>query len=160
MSKRPVRKVRPVSVQHVLKIESWRFIYSFGTGKTKFCPELYSDHRHLELKVSIVEPKGIKANRGLVRCFAYDGLIEGYKQPAASSAQTKAVGEVYYRGADYQAILTLPTDALPLILQMLAAGKYRLIEFDADKDSREISNFSFLDYFGSEPDLAADWDDA
>ena len=151
---------RVLTVQHVLKIENWRFNYSFGIGKTRFCPELYSDHRFLVLQVSIVAPKSIKATRGKVTCLAFDELIEGYKQPAAATAQTRPVGEVGYRGSDYGATLTLPSDALPLILQMLIAGKYQFIEFDAEKGGGDISSFGFRDYVGDEPALAAGWDDA
>lgn len=152
---------RVVPVQHVLKVESWRFNYMFGTGKTRFCPELYSDFRHLLIRVSIVQPKGIKAKQGEVTCLGYDYLMAGYKERAKESDRTRPVGHVSYRGADYSATLLLPSDALPLILQMLIAGRYRFIEFDAEKGSRDaaIDRYSFRDHMENEPDLAAGWED-
>ena len=65
-----------------------------------------------------------------------------------------------YRGQDYAAYLYFPSDILPVILQMLAAGKYRYIIFEAAPGGQEaaIYYFRFAETFGEE-DIASSSDD-
>ncbi|MDE5460200.1 hypothetical protein [Bradyrhizobium sp. CSS354] len=145
-------------VHHSLKIQSWRLNYSFGTGKNRFCRELYSDGRHLTIRARIEQPQNIKAKIAQIRCIPYEALIAGYKEHASASHDPRPVGEVSYRGADYSAVLFMPADALPLIVPLLTAGKYSFLSIYVAKGGA-VDSYSFLDYLGPEPDLAGSWDD-
>ena len=150
---------KSATVNHSLKIHRWRLNYSFGMGKSRFCDELYSDLRHLVIQAGIEKPKSIKASVGEIRCIPYEALTAGYKEYASASQDPRPVGEVNYRGASYSAVLFMPADALPLLVPMLTAEKYRHLELDVEKGGAVVS-YRFLDYLGDGPELAASWDDA
>jgi hypothetical protein len=77
-----------VTTEHIVKIDGWRFNYMFGAGKTRFCSELYSEIRHLDIQVGIMQPKGIKATQGQITCLPYDGLVaSNYKQHVNASGR-------------------------------------------------------------------------
>ncbi|QOG17921.1 hypothetical protein [Bradyrhizobium sp. SEMIA] len=162
-------RTRDERVHHVLKIEKWRFDYSFGVGDPKFTTRAYSDLRHVELSVTIQQPV-IRAKSGLVRLFASAALVGAENEPrqkfgdrlAGKPDAVKPVGRVWYRGDGYQAVLNFPGDMLAPMLTMLAANKYRYVTLIADKGGREtpVYDFTLAEFHGDEPDLAASWDDA
>jgi hypothetical protein len=156
-------------VHHVLKIEKWRFDYSFSVGDPKFSTGAYSDLRQVELSVRIQEPT-IRAKTGLVRLFATASLVGAENESrrkfgdrlAGKPDEVKPVGRVWYRGDGYQAILYFPGDMLSPLLTMLAANKHHYVLLIADKGGREsaVYDFTLAEFHGDEPDLAASWDDA
>jgi hypothetical protein len=158
MPRRPTRRPRVEKVQHVVEIESWKFDYMFGIDDTSFQRGPYYDMRHLQLHGSIIAPAGLKAAKGDVTCFPTESLV------GASSARIPEnimpVGSLMYRGQAYAAYLYFPSDILPVILQMLAAGKYRYIIFEAAPGGQEaaIYYFRFAETFGDE-DIASNSDD-
>jgi hypothetical protein len=80
-----------------LKIQSWRLNYSFGTGKNRFCHEMYSDGRHLTIRARIEQPKSIKAKIAEIRCIPYEALIAGYKEHASASHTPALLGSLLQR---------------------------------------------------------------
>jgi len=153
-------------ISHVLKIQRWSFDYSFGVGD-KFSSGAYSDNRVLLLEVSIEKPK-IRAKAGLIRLFASADLIGADKLPkrkfgdrlAGKPDTERSVGEVNYRGDDYNAALFMPGDMLAPVLTMLTAGRYRYILLQADKESPAVYGFDLVEFHGDKPERAASWDDA
>ncbi len=142
-------------IQHTLRITSWNFDYMFGLNPVKAIREAYSDYRHLELRVSILEPKGLKATVGRIVIFPDETFAESSplrRSPPAwvsdrrtsdRAQKLRPVGHVSYRGKDYSAHLHMPPDALPLVLQMLAAGRYHFLAFEAGKGGRDAEVFYF-----------------
>lgn len=162
-------------VDHVLRIEHWDFDYGFGLGFIG-TGEPYSDFRHLKLYSSIIQPKGIKAIRGVVTChptdaFAASSLLREKPRrrsgerlggaPIEEPPKLRPVGYVSYRGDNYRARLFMPPDALPLVMQMLSAEKYHFVKFEAKKGGRdaEIHSFYFTGRLDEDEPLAAGWDD-
>jgi hypothetical protein len=152
----PPTMPRIEKVQHILRITSWNFDYGFGLNRLKAIREAYSDFRHLELGVSILKPAGLKATVGQVVLFPDQSFAESSslrrslpdwaregKTPERSQ-KLRPVGHVSYRGKDYSANLHMPPDALPLVLQMLAAAKYHFLIFEAAKGGRDADVFDFM----------------
>jgi hypothetical protein len=140
----PRRPPQPEKIRHVFRIEDWTFDYSYSVGLLR--PDEYTDSQHLKIEGSIIEPAKITAKRGTITCFPMAGLVGVDRSHVTSTLEKPAsVGAVYYRGKSYQTHLFFPADALPLILQMLLAGKYRHVTFDAWKSGNEVFNFTFTD---------------
>lgn len=163
---------RPARVRYVVKIEQWFCDYHFGVDETTHRTGPYYDIRHVRLLGPIIEPKGVvKAPRGEVICFPLNDLIGASERPVRrfgdrthppkEPPKIRPVGRVSYRGKLFSAHLDFPSDALQLILTMLAAAKYRHVVFDAEKGSRdaEVRNFYLCSNPDHEDDLAANWDD-
>jgi hypothetical protein len=120
-------------VQHVIRIESWNFDYTFGINDLKYLTGPYSDYRHLKIRGAIVQPTSIKAREAEVTCFPDIQLMESNLKP---TDKARPPGNVAHWGKDYSASLHMPADALPLVLQMLIAGRYRFVVFEAAKSFR------------------------
>jgi len=144
---------RAETVQHVLRIEDWRFNYGVVTvDTTGHRTEPYSDLRDVELFARVLKPKGIVAHKGRVKCLPMDRRSDDSRRPAGKLGEWLAlpepetalpVGSVYYRGRDYSATLLLPKEILQAILSTLKAGRYRYVSFDAAKGSRDAPIYSF-----------------
>lgn len=164
LSRKP-GKSRSERVSHVLKIERWSFDYSFDVEDGRFSSGPYSDIRQIQLNVKIEKP-AIRAKVGLVRLFASVGLVGANEKPRQDfldkeTGKIKPVGQVWYRGDSYQAVLSFPRDMLGPALTMLSANKYRYVILVADQGGGEthVHGFTLAEFHGDEPDLAASWDD-
>jgi hypothetical protein len=163
-------KAQASSVFHVLRITRWNFDYSFGLNTLKGENDLYSDFRHLELHVGVLKPTGIKAKQGRLVFFPDENFAAGSPTRTKKFADhfdkspvrpPPPVGHVSYRGKDYKANLFMPPDALPLVLTMLSAEKYRFVSFEAENGSRDapISSFYFSESVENGSEQLAGWDD-
>lgn len=140
---------RKERVAHILKIDSFRFDYSFGFADPKFSGEAYSEHLVVDLRVTVEKPP-IRAKKGRIRCFASRHLVDTSN---VHRHDAKPVGRVWYRGDDYQAAIFFPADMLPSLLAMLTAGKYRYLRFEPSGAHEDgIDSFSFSGYRGDEPE--------
>ena len=144
-------------VAHRLKIERWKFDYSFGVADPKFDTGAYSDGRTIILEVAIERPT-IRPKRGRVLMFAINELIGAQQMPvrkfgdrlAGKPDTVKPVGRLWYRGDEYTASLFFPADMLGPLLTMLSADRYRYLNIDAEEGGREAGISSF--YFSGNDD--------
>jgi hypothetical protein len=144
---------RAETVQHVLRIEDWRFNYAVvAVDTTGPRTEPYHDLRDIELFGRVLKPKGIVAHQGRVKCVPMDKRSDASERPARKFGgwltlnepePALHVGSVSYRGRDYSATLRVPKEILQTILSALKAGRYRYVSFDAAKGSRDAAIFSF-----------------
>lgn len=109
---------------YVIGIEDWEWALSFGIDSTKYREGPYMDFRHLHLRGKLIVPSRIKAETVqavlMPRRIADD---DRYEAP-----EPKSVGSVSLHRGRFEALLSMPSDALAPVLQMLIAEKFRFID--------------------------------
>jgi hypothetical protein len=152
--KRKPGRPRIERIHHIVEIRGWKWDFMFGINDTSFLTGPYSDFRHLVIKGALLRPADIKAKEAELTLFPDRFLMESaYK----STDTPKPVGCVTHRGISYSANLHVPADALNPILQMMIAGRYTYILFEAEKSYRgeaSIRHYRFAATL-AEDDLSA-----
>lgn len=94
-----------------------------------FNKRLYFDHRHLTLKGKLRAPARVTVN--LVElCLVPDFDLPDW---SGKSYVPQAVGGLHLNQGLLTGYLSLPEDALPAILQMLIADRFRYVVLHGDK---------------------------
>ena len=109
---------------YVVRIERWEWDYGFGLNEhTNLLPGIFSDSRSLFIEGKFVEPVDL-ANES-IRLY----LIPDNSYQAWSHESPKGVGKILRNGTDdyLLASVRFPGDALPMILQLFIAGRFRNI---------------------------------
>lgn len=125
--KRPGRKPRELPTWYVVAIENWEWSYSFGINRMKDRPEPYGDYRHLHLIGTLLRPSKVKADTVRVVFIpneAYNSdQWERHRAP-------QHVGSVTLHRGKFEALCSMPADALPAVLSVLGTGriKYAVLE--------------------------------
>ena len=119
-------------VPYLDQIGEWEWGFSFGIGNRRFNDGPYMDFRHLHLRGKLIAPSGIKTETVEVILMPNSLQTNG----RYDIAEPSSVGSVSVSRGRFEALLTMPCDALVPVLQMLIAEKFRFID---------LVEFSFLD---------------
>lgn len=119
--KRPRRKAREEPVYFTVAVEDWDWSYSFGVNLMKDREEFYSDYRHLHLMGKLLRPASVKAET-VKLVFLPD---DRYNRDQWHRHRAPHVGTLHLRRGHLEGMFSLPADALPAILTMMAAGRIR-----------------------------------
>jgi hypothetical protein len=140
--KRRRRKPQDGPVWYVVAIESWEWSLSFGIDRTRYASEPYTDFRHLHLFGKLVRPSRLQASDArivLIPDASYNRCNWGQKPDLAVG------GISLYRGA-FEALCSIPADALAPLLTVLAGDRIKYVTFQGAKfryGSARVDNFRF-----------------
>jgi len=117
--KRRTRRRQDETVYYVIEIERWDWGYSFGVNNIRTIEDPYLEFRHLEIEGKLLRPGAVKVERaGLV-------LMPDKRLNEENRARNtpKVVGSLNLHKGMLQGLLSMPSDALGPVLQMLIAGR-------------------------------------
>jgi hypothetical protein len=128
-SRRPRGRSRDEPTYYVLEIKKWEWSFVFGVNAMPERDGPYSDYRHLQLWGNLLRPKRVKAQEVELAFLPRHDLNEGERE----RHEPKAVGSLQlYRGR-LTGLLSIPSDALPPVLQMMIADRFRFAVLQGER---------------------------
>jgi len=119
-----------------IEITGWDWGFSFSVNVPPGDDRLYSDYRHLHVHGHVLRPRKINVETAELLFLPEVGLSEmqlqhGQTRPSAvGSVSTEGTRTEGMRLAGY---LSMPSDALGLVLQMLIGGRYKYVLLDGER---------------------------
>ena len=121
IGKKHGRRPREPDVYYVVAIEGWDWSYSLSLNEERQPIDPYHEFRHLEIRGRLLHPKGLRTDR-----IALTFLPSKDLDPEARKAlRPLLVGSLDAYGDPITGLLSLPEDALPPILQMMIADRFK-----------------------------------
>jgi hypothetical protein len=111
-----------------IEITGWDWEFNFGVNGRPDDDHLYSDYRHLHIHGRVLRPRKIDVETAELTVLPEVGLNEmelqyGQRPPSAVGSVTTEGTRA--KGMRLSGYLSMPTDALGLVLQMLIGGRYK-----------------------------------
>lgn len=151
--KRQTRRKRPSDeeVRYVVEIQEWDWGLWFGiTNAPHISGGHYDDYRHLEISGTFVAP-GKYAGRTVDLAFLPDRRLNNQ---GGGTYHIGSIGHLSLPRAA-RAICSMPSDALPAVLQMLIAERFRFVVFSggaARYGQVDFRSFRFATSFDPQED--------
>lgn len=129
--RRKRRRVRPRNdpVYYVVEVTEWDWSFMFGVSPRRDMDGPYSDYRHLNLSGKLVHPAHIKAQEVEITLLPDRRLNEGERE----RDDPRSCGSLQLHRGHFQALLPMPLDALPSVLQAAIADRLRYVVITGDK---------------------------
>lgn len=126
--KKRQRKPEIQYATYIIEVTHWDWSFSFGinTGSSFLGP--YFDHRHIELKGLILEPKELK-----YAVSFYMMPRQDLEEPYQPEEEPKAVGHINLQNHALRIYLSMPITALPPILHILTFRKPIYITISSER---------------------------
>jgi hypothetical protein len=129
-AKKPKRRPSDEVVRYVVDISDWDWGFSFGIGNPKYSPDPYEDFRHLQIRGTLVRPRAINADTVELTFIPHSKLNEGRKQSFEVSGW---IGFLQLYHKRLTGIISMPSDVLSPILQMLIASRFQYVDLSGPK---------------------------
>lgn len=113
---------------YVVPIADWNWSYSFGIGHSRFDDEPYSEHGHLHLIGNGIRPSRTKAETVEVFLMPDYGLNRARRE----GHKPESVGGIHVSRGRAEILLSIPTNALGPVLQMLSDGRFKFVALHGD----------------------------
>lgn len=123
------RKPPEEFVVYIVEIESWDFSYWLALNAVRHALDPYHEHRHVEIRGCLLSPAGLKTDRIEVSLFPSISLEEEGRK----DLKPIAVGGIEVYPERLAASLSIPSDALGPVLQMLIAGRMKFVVMRGSK---------------------------
>jgi hypothetical protein len=118
------RKPPDEFVDYIVAIEDWNWGYSLSLDTDRHAIDPYHEFRHLQIRGRLLHPMGLKTDRVEITLLpSYDMLPEARKE-----RKPRCAGSLDLYDDRISGLVSIPTDALPPILQMLIGGRFRFVE--------------------------------
>jgi hypothetical protein len=127
--KRPRRRPRTEFADYVLEIKEWNWDFSFGVNSMKDGDGPYHDFRHLQLRGTLVLPSKLKAD-GVEFYFLPERALNEDKQ---EDHEPKSVGSINRQRGNLEALLSMPSNVLPAVLQMLIGERFHFAVLHSER---------------------------
>ena len=127
------KRARQETLHYVMEIQDWDWSFIFGVSPFKDKREgPYSDYRHLELRGRLLRPARVKATTVEI-AFLPDAALN---ETARKGETPQSAGSFHLHRGALQFILPMPADALPSVLAMMIAGRFRFVVIEGDRPMR------------------------
>jgi hypothetical protein len=110
-----------------IEIGDWDWNFAFGLQTLKGNTDPYADYRHLNIRGIIRGPQKYRAKSIEITCYPEIDLNRDNR----AKRNPKAVGVFEKYREELSANIHMPADALPSVLQMLIATRYRFVILEA-----------------------------
>jgi hypothetical protein len=118
------RKPPDEFVGYIVAIEDWNWGYSLSLDTDRHAIDPYHEFRHLQIRGRLLHPMGLKTDRVEITLLpSYDMLPEARKE-----RKPRCAGSLDLYDDRISGLVSIPTDALSPILQMLIGGRFRFVE--------------------------------
>lgn len=134
-TKKPVRRKRRGGrprkewFYYVVEITGWDWSFSFSVNTMKHFEGPYLDFRHVQLFGKLVRPSKANVTSVEVTLLPDARLDAG----ARGRHEPTMVGSVQLNRGRFQGLISIPTDVVGPILQMLIADRFRVVVMEGDK---------------------------
>ncbi len=130
-SRRATRRRKPTEeiIDYIVEIESWDFTYWLALNTVRNALDPYHEHRYVEIRGRLLRPTGLKTDRMEVSLFPSISLEEERRK----ELKPIAVGAIEAYPERLDASLSIPSDALAPILEMLIAGRLKFVVMRGSK---------------------------
>ncbi|WP_229192835.1 hypothetical protein [Bradyrhizobium brasilense] len=106
-----------------MAVEDWGWSYSLSLDTDRRSVDPYHEFRHLQVRGRLLHPEGLKTDQVEITLLpSYDMLPEARKD-----RQPRCVGSLDIYDDRIAGLVSIPRDALPPILQMLIADRFRFV---------------------------------
>jgi hypothetical protein len=126
--KRRQTKTFPLTY-YVVQITDWDWSYSFSVNAVAYRDEQFSDYRHLQIRGTLLRPRKIKVETVELFFLPDIGRAEMERRDLPPP---RAVGSLYIRETALIGNLSMPTDALDPVMQMLLADRLKYVALDGE----------------------------
>jgi len=121
--KRSQRQAIEFASYHV-RITGWDWDYSFSVNGAKWEDKQFADYRYLTVRGILLRPRRIKVEAAELTFIPEAGLAE---LEQSNDASARAVGSLNIQDTRLLGYLSMPTDALGPVLQMLIANRFKYV---------------------------------
>ena len=121
--KRPRRPGQDEFASYLVQITSWDWSYSFGLSVGRYERGPYSDHRHLKIEGTLLRPRSVKAE--IVELTFMPDIRDS--EVGRTNDKPVAVGSLDLHDGRLIGLISMPTDALQPVMQMLIAGRSKYV---------------------------------
>ncbi|MDA9420972.1 hypothetical protein [Bradyrhizobium sp. CCBAU 53380] len=115
------RSQREPEVYYVVAIEGWDWSYSLSLNTDRKAVDPYHEFRHLQVRGRLLHPKGLRTDR-IALTFLPSRDLEAERRKAL---RPLLIGTLDGHGDEITGLFSVPEDALPPILQMMAADRFK-----------------------------------
>lgn len=125
VSKKPKRRRTPPEeiVDYIVLIEDWDWGYSLSLNTERDAIDPYREFRHLQIRGRLLHPKGLKTNRVEITLLPSHEMLP----KARKDRKPRCAGSLDVYDDRIAGLVSIPIDALPPILQMLIADRFRFV---------------------------------
>lgn len=142
-----LRKMLSEELLYTVRVKSWNADYSFGLN-SNYNPlrkyddvsflykQPYDEYRALFIKGDVVEPSQLKGQKVEIHFFPRPDLNKKYIKENLrhyEDSPPRAIGSIRKNDHNIMALISMPDDALNLLLQNAAANKVNFITFHGEK---------------------------
>jgi hypothetical protein len=121
--KKKRRRAREEFVDYVVEIHDWDWGYSLSLNTQRHPVDPYHEFRHLQIIGKLLRPPGLEINRVEVSLLPTSSMSEEKRK----DYEPLALGSLDVYPGRIAANIGIPSDALPPILQMLIANRFKFI---------------------------------
>lgn len=135
------RKPPEQMLDYIVEIEGWDFSYWLALNTVRGTLDPYHEYREVEMKGRLLRPAGLQTDRVTISLFPSTNLLEERRK----DLKPIAVGSIESYPDRFDARLSIPSDMLPSILQVLFAGRLKYLVMRGSKfryRSARLINFS------------------
>jgi hypothetical protein len=108
-----------------VQITGWDWNYSLSVSVPKWEDTQFADYRHLLIRGTLLRPRKIKAETVELTFIPERGLAE--LKRGHDDAHPRSVGSLNIQDTRLVGYLSMPTDALDPVLQMLIADRFKYV---------------------------------
>jgi hypothetical protein len=127
--KRKRGRPRDETIHYLFEIKEWDWSFTFGMNLMRHRDDPYMDYRHLQLRGNLIRPAKLTTDGVDITLLPEHGLNEDKRE----RHEPKSVGSLrLYRGA-MSGLLSMPSDALASVLQMVIADRLRYAALSGDQ---------------------------
>lgn len=127
--KRTRGRPRVENVYYVVAVEDWDWSLWFGVSNMPEREGPYDDYRHLNLRGQLLHPSKLKCETVELHFLPDKRLNEG----ARERNQPLSIGHLRFRSGHMYGVVSMPADALPLLLTLATAEKLRYVVMQGDR---------------------------
>jgi hypothetical protein len=127
--KKKRRPAPPEFVEYVAAIDDWEWSYSLLLNADKHPADPFHEFRHLMITARMLRSTGLKTDRLELSLLPTPAMNPGQRK----DLEPLAVGSLEAYDNRIIGLISIPTDVLPAILQMLIAQLFKFIVMGGDK---------------------------
>jgi hypothetical protein len=118
-----------------MEITDWDWEYSFGINSQNYEDRRFADYRYLHIRGKAWRPRKIKADAVAIIFIPKSGFTE--MEWHLDRLAPRGVGTIHIEGAKaagtkLAGYLSMPANALGLVLQMLLGGRFKYLLLDGE----------------------------